>query len=460
MSEYLTDEEIAKLEQDSNEYLSDADMAKLEAMSTPKYSTGEAALAGFSKGATLGFNDEIVGGFDALKRGYDYLTGKTKDKGIIDALGTGYTTGRDAYRSYEDELQNQSPIAFGSANLASAVPSMFASAPASAVKAAAAYGGLSGFGQSEGEATTQLKDAALGAAIGGGVAKGIEKAIPAIGKLAKNVKTTQGLKALGTSKADFSKLEDADKLAELAYREGIIKPGALSKGAGKVAELKKGATSVLDAQRVASTDKVPASEVLKELKKFAGDIDFSSKLEKPLANQYKTVTSDILKKADKDGLIPIQDLIKYKTKLGELSRKSLGEVNPAKEVLDKSRKALREVEVKTLGTPEYLKSLDDYSKSQKLLSLIKKRDISNKADNLLSPMRTAIGAGIGVASNPLAGVASILMSTPQGRQQIAAVLGSGANTTDKVISALTNNPDALRKLATIIGATSSKGVDK
>lgn len=143
-------------------------------------SKSEAAVRGFSQGATLGFGDEIQAG---IRAGVDKLTGNT-DKSFTDQ----YAQYRDEERKANTAAAEKNTASYVAGNIAGAAPSAIAAIPTAGVKAAAAggagYGAVTGLGTGEGTVGEQAKNVAANAAIGGVAAPVVNAAAPVIGAAA------------------------------------------------------------------------------------------------------------------------------------------------------------------------------------------------------------------------------------------------------------------------------------
>lgn len=131
----------------------------------------QAALAGASQGATLGFGDEIYGG---LRAGIDKIRGKGN-------FGDLYSKYRDQNREFNKEAAADNPASFLGGNLAGGavttalVPGLGLAKGASLGKAAlqgAALGGVTGLGATEGNLSTPDKAVELATDVGTGVVLG------------------------------------------------------------------------------------------------------------------------------------------------------------------------------------------------------------------------------------------------------------------------------------------------
>lgn len=174
----------------------------VEAPAVPEADMGDkaiAALSGFSKGATMGLGDELVGTAKGIG---DYLLGKaayavegqTYDQGT---LSQNINRNVAKERGIQETAQKQAPGYALAGQVAGGVASG-AKVPFK-LGAGAAYGAATGFGESDSDIGLEtLKDTAVGAGLGaGGVAavKGVQKGIQGAGQAVESVKDYA--KALG-----------------------------------------------------------------------------------------------------------------------------------------------------------------------------------------------------------------------------------------------------------------------
>lgn len=468
---YYTDEELNKLEKEqpvsSNvKYFSDADLDKLE-MESKKVEKPETSIAdklgsfayNAGQAAALGFADEAQGVKQAAERTSDNLLRKLFGSDLVDKfnkyLGTqemtapegeslmesiksGYKTGRDSARESEKLFKEKAP---GYA-LAGSITGSLAPLGSSVLRAAnpITYGLLTGsaggLGRSSGESVTDLlQDTAKGAAIGGTVGVAAKYLPKLISSGAENLKTNLALKSLDVNKTGLKRLgENADEVAEYALRSGIIRPlqSADTKFA-KLMELKDVAGSQLSKLR-GKGESISIKDVMKAVNEKLKPLNLDSKynIDTSKIKQAREAIQDIGQTFGREGgkISPttnIKNIIDLKGKFGEASRKSLGEVNPSKDVLDVIRGGLRQAEISKLGSPEYLKALKDYSSNQTLQEIVKNLQ-ANAGLNALGLTSIGAGAGAGIASgNPLLGLATAGLMSPAGRRAMSAI---GAQTMD------------------------------
>lgn len=214
--------------------------AAVTAPSSPKAEPGwfepgsksEAVVRGLSQGATLGFGDEI----QALIRS---VTGPET-----------YTQLRDEQRAANDASRNANPGTYTAANLAGSAPAFLAGPGALAgtgtvARAAGGMGAVSGaaaLGGSQGSASEQLADAALGATTGavlGGAAQGISSvagraadALKGIGAKAPSLaETAASMPGAGAAKVIAANRAAASKGVQLINDNKLLR-GVVGAGVG------------------------------------------------------------------------------------------------------------------------------------------------------------------------------------------------------------------------------------
>lgn len=211
----------------------------------PKHTgMGEGLVNAGSKGASLGFNDELAGAADAFS-----------PSGIGEAIATGknpvarYKDTRDAVRGSEHDFEAQHPIASTVAEVAGGlVPAVFSGGAGlaarglkGAVAAGSALGGLSGFGGAEGDIGEQAKSAGKGAALGGllGGAAATAGRLPIVGSLAgKLADKMPGGARRQAARAAAIVVNPEEAAPILAARE------ALTPGATAVGDVSKGSSAL------------------------------------------------------------------------------------------------------------------------------------------------------------------------------------------------------------------------
>jgi len=366
---------------------------------TPKTSTGEAVAKGFADSATFGFGDEIEGAIGGASRGIKYLAGNTKgDKGFLDAVKTGYKSDRDATRAYDEQLRKDSPIASVGGGLLAAAPALGAKGAIS-IGNMVGQGALMGYGGSDEEDLVgQAKDTAIGGGISGalgGAAAGISKGVGVIGNSLKDLKTELALKSLGAQKAQMKRLggEYGDDVAQYAIDNGLINPFKSVSDKQSIAQVLQQKTGDTLQNTRANLPEFDKSSVLNSIN---SKMNFNPELGVNAArkSQLDTVTADLEKLAI-EGKINAKELLDYKTNLYDLARKSNGEENPLKDVLENARRGISESEQSLANSGEYSGALKDYSKIKNIQMLLDNR--ASQSGNSL------IGAG-GMAGSVVGGV--------------------------------------------------------
>jgi len=188
----------------------------------PEASAITAGLAGASQGLTAGYSDEAIG---ALLGARDYLSGQLGLRGEI-PFSEAYKTQRDAYRRGQKRLQEDSPKAYKTAEIAGGLAPAFlsggAAAPVTAAKVAGG-GALAGLGYSEGDlgSAQSVLDTALGAGVSLatlGAIKGGGKVLSAVKEKAKP-HLEKASKQIAESLKDFAE----ERAAKAAISGGNLK---------------------------------------------------------------------------------------------------------------------------------------------------------------------------------------------------------------------------------------------
>jgi len=435
MKDFISDEEMAKLETPTSpDFISDDEMAKFDVTppsvapqsAAPKTSMSEALGKGFSQGATFGFGDELTGVGGALSRGVNYLRGKTLgDKGILDALKTGYITERDADRAYNEQLQKENPISYTGASIASGLPAIGAKT-AVTIPMMVGQGALSGLGTAQGDLSTQAAQTALG----GGIAGGLGLAAQGIGKGAQALKTSLGLKGLGATKGAVKQIgENSDDVVQSALDSGALTPFRNQQAANQRALQESGQAIGNIRQQLPPVDLDVVQQAIAN--RASGLTNLS--LDEQAANQVARLTSDVGKLA-KDNKIDLLDLVSLKSKIGDASRTTFGDLSKNKEGLEIVRKALRDVEVDTASkmAPEYVKLLRKNSTAQTVGKLLEDKEAANTASSILGlggMIGGAAGAGYAGATGDPKGLLLAAIMSRKGREVLAK---SGAKSIDSV----------------------------
>lgn len=418
-----------------------------------KTSVIEAGLTGFAKGATFGLNDEIQGGLGALNRVARYAVGNEPTAtGYLDALKSGYTSSRDAQRYYQKQLENEHPIADFAGQISSAIPSLFAKG-AMSLGSMAAQGGLSGYGNSEKDNLSgQLQDTATGTAVGYGLGKAGELVGAGLGKvggLLDNIKNKEALKALGAQKSQMKRLggEYGDDVAQYAIDNGLINP---LKNVSNKQEIASNLQSKIGDKISEIRSKLPDADTYNVKDAITNKMDFNPDLgiNADLTKQLTTVSNDLDALA-KDGKINMKDLLDYKAQLFNLSRKSNGEINPAKDVLETARQGIGSYEQKLANSPGYSSDLKDYSKIKNIQNLLENK--AAMASNSLLGMGGMIGGGAGITASTVTGdpkyLALAALGSPAIRSRLGETAALGVNAVQKITPEFLKNQVALGKLS-------------
>lgn len=391
------------------------------------FKTG-AFLSNLGDTLSFGMSDEAEGLLGAASRGASYLAGDSQDKGLLDSLKTGYTTSRDSARQLMKDYENQaggyatagkvagvlSPLGFGAVRAAN--PILYG-------MGAGAAGGL---GHSEGETVKEDLDNTLFGGVAGGAAGALFTKLPgAIANKSQDIKNWLALKAMGTSKGNLKKIgENADDVADVAMRAGVVNPFKLTGGKiNALDEFKSATGNTIGKFRESQADaKIPLDTVKKNLDKYIDEGLLTSKLEvdAPKLRQVQSSLKDVNSLANKSGDISFNDLVKLKQKFGETSRKSFGEVNPSKDAVDKLRQGLRKTEMEAVNNPSYTAANKDYGNSKIVENLLKDLQ-SQSANNPLGILGTVGGVGTyGGTQDPSYTAAVAMLLSPTGRRALAA----------------------------------------
>jgi len=403
----------------------------------------EAAAMGFAKGANFGFQDEIEGALGGAKRGIKNLFTDTGDKGLLDAISRGYKTDRDASREYSKQLESDQPLASIGGGLASALPSLGAKGAIS-IGNMVGQGAIQGFGNSEEEDLAGMaKDTAIGGGISGalgGAAAGVSKGIGAAGTALNDFKVSQALKALGAQKSQMKRLggEYGDDVAQFAIDKGLINPLKSVDEKQALAKILQQNTGD-DISKV--RDSLPSFDKTSVLDTIKGKMDFNPDLGVNAArkSQLDTVAADLDKMAT-EGKINAKDLLDYKSALFDLARKSNGEVNPVKDVLENARQGIGTAEKAAAGSAEYSGMLNDYSKIKNIQNLLDNK-ASQSGNSLIGAGGMAGGIAGSVVGGAPGGMLGALVANPAMRSKAGEL---GALAVDKGQKAL--NLPMIKKL--------------
>lgn len=453
MPKFISDEEMAKLEsQQPKKIISDKEMERLVLTSSkPNPSRSiEGALRGFGKGATFGFLDEIEGGIGALTNAAKYLTGNKKEKDLLSAIKSGYTSERDTSRAYDKQLEQDAPIASTVGSIAATAPMMFASAPLNLVKSAGALGAATGLGNAEGDLKDQLLNTALGGAIGAGTAYGVQSGVTGLRNILDRAKTNAALRSLGATSSDVSKLQYPREVANAAFEKGLIRPGTVGGLSEKAQALQKAAGQTLGNARAASSVQIPADDIIASFNK---NIPVKLPGVKTPANaQMAKVLKDVavLGKQNPQG-IPLKTVADLASEYGSQSRNAFGNPKAHKETLDMARKALSTIEDLNLTDRAAKIAKRDYGN----LKIINKF-LNNASGKGLTDMTGAVyGTAAGMATgNPL----TAILGLPAARRQLNAILAQMAKGGAKALSKA--DSEFLAKAAMTLSAQNAKAVKK
>ena len=272
----------------------------------------DSAGRGLAQGVLFGLRDEGAG---ALKAPLGALKQFANQFGANyeDADTQIYREERDLSRELDEQAKKQNPGSYLAGELGGGVASAFVpglnlAKGASAAKvaaAAAAQGGLMGFGNSEAEGMDLAQDVALGAGMGGlggyGVAKGVEKLSPLISKGANKVgqalkSKAENLAVNATGATGVQSAKFADNAGRQLLDRGLVRAfDSAEDVAGRVAGASEVASQNiddalrgLDAKGVtASVDDIVANLEAK-LKSLEGDPSQAG-----TARKLRTIIDDI-----------------------------------------------------------------------------------------------------------------------------------------------------------------------
>jgi hypothetical protein len=304
-----------------------------------KTSTLSSLGRGAAQGATMGFADEIAGGFGALSD----IVNNPKDYKKIDEL---YKRNRDESRENFEKAKKDNPITFGAGEIGSGIATMLIPGlnAANSLKTAsilgAGMGGVYGIGSSN---KSDFPDIALdglkgvGAGIGAGAAGyGISKAMPIAGKFVgeklKDLAETRAFKALGGLKKSTDEAiakGNINKIGRAALDEKIVTPlASKQKMAGRVSQKIEHKMQAL-------------KNLIDEARANAGDIKFDTqaageRIKNQLKEQFSELPEEVLaprlNQIDvwmKGGPRDISQLQKFKTQMQSfINDKSYWKGNP------------------------------------------------------------------------------------------------------------------------------------
>lgn len=155
MSDFISDEDMAKIEAESN-FISDEDMMKMEADAPSALQSG---LRGALQGVTMGLADEASGGIEALWE---------KAKGNPTAFGELYAQSRDDSRNKNKLAEEANPGSYTTGQIGGAIgTALIPGMGGASLGRLATQGAVQGFGSSDAEDAGQLaQDTAMGAGMG------------------------------------------------------------------------------------------------------------------------------------------------------------------------------------------------------------------------------------------------------------------------------------------------------
>lgn len=414
---------------------------QVAAESTPQDNPLAALGIGAMQGASFGFGDEAQGAVGGLERGVNYLLGKTKgDKGVLDAVRTGYISDRDAARAQEQALIKSNPISSFAGQIASGLPSMAAKG-AITIPSMIAQGAASGLGNAQGDLTQQATGAVVGGGIGGalgGAAQVVGMGANKVGNLIDDFKVNQAVKALGAQKTQLKNMPGNFKkdVAEFALDNKLLSANPLKDLASKQ-EVGKNLQSKVGSELNAARDKLPQLDVGELITAIKSKSNFNPKLgvNSALTNQLNTVTKDIKTLAGKkSNKVNAKDILDLKSQLYTLARKANGEVNPTKDVLESARRGISEVEKKAANSGAYDKNLKDYAILKKIEQL--QGNKAAQAGNSTLGMGGLLGTGAALGSGNPAAIAGAIAMSPSVRSKIGETAAVGIHFSQDKINKL------------------------
>ncbi len=397
--EYLSQKPASASSFDPDSYLSGSKkgMSKAKADKIPTIDNlGRQA----AQGLTAGFSDEIIGGlYGAPKGAIDYISGNSKAPGLLDAIKEGYSSTRDAERQKIGQGFNESPISSTVSQIAGSIPSM-AALPAS-LPSYLAQGAIAGFG---GSTDRPVQDTLTGGLVSGAAGKAGQMVGSGVTSVLDKIKIQEALKALGAQKTQLKGMPQQFKTdtAQYALDNGLINPlqGTATKQAANTS-LNSATGQRLDAVR----DTLPSVPKQDAINAVNSKINFNPDLEvnAPLTAQRDMILRDIgnLGKTEgplgpTEGKINAKDLLDLKSAIFNMSRKSNGEINPAKDVLEQSRQGISSLEKKVANSGAYNKDLKDYAIGKKIENLLGNR--ASQEGNSMLGMGGLVGGGGAIAA--------------------------------------------------------------
>lgn len=224
--------------------------------------------------------------------------------------------------------------------------------------------------------------------------------------------------------------EYGDDVAQLALDKGLINPL-------KSVDEKQALAKLLQQQtgdKISSVrESLPQFDKASVLDTIKSKMDFNPDLGVNAArrSQLDTVAAD-LDKLSLEGKINAKDLLDYKSALYELARKSNGEVNPVKDVLENARQGISKAEQSAANSAEYSADLGDYSKIKNIQNLLDNK-ASQAGNSMIGAGGMAGGIAGSIAGGAPGGILGALAANPAMRAKIGEV---GALAIDKGQKAL------------------------
>lgn len=488
----LSDQELDQMllgsgaAQPSADSISDADLDSLlsspppASAGKPSISKTESAARGVAKGATLGFDDEIVGGVEALWE---------TAKGNPAKFGELYKKHRDESRANSEQARAANPASYTAGEVGGAIGSAFVpgmaiakgASLANAAGRAALIGGAAGAGYSEGETVKDVALDAAGGVVAGGVIGGgahilapyAARAASAVGKKIKGTAGRFAARALGAERGTIKKLgqEKIEAAGRQALDEGVLSPlASADKMASRNAAVGEKGGKMMGKVYDAIDDKGAstfnpldvATKVDDELGGF-----YRSPINKGEARQLDNTLESILMRGDKN--IPLkeaqvlkqelQKVANWKNNLNvtekeKMARSAYKIVSQA--IDDAAEKGSKEIGAEGLEkTLQQGKKLFGNSKSaEKLLENRVAREHGNKFFGLTDTITGVGSLGYGATTGDWATAGAIMggkkLAGKYGAQNAAILLNKAGNVltkaAPKAIEAASKNPNLLDKL--------------
>lgn len=459
MADFISDDDMKKLEGGSADFISDADMEAMQPSGT------ESTVRGAVQGLSYGLADEATGGLQAVGDLFDSGNDFTD-------LPELYKKRRDESRAAYDAAQAANPSAYMAGNIGGAVATSFipglgvlnaakGATLAGRVGLSAAQGGLAAFGQSKADNAGDLaRDTAIGGTIGAATQGIGEKVLsPAISRAGQAINASKDSlmkKAVGATGAQAAKFSDdaagemsnyikfGDTPEKIASRLSAAKEAAGENISAQLAKMDEAGVSV-------SVDDIVASleSKIQELRKVSGNEGTIGQIEKAIKNLYERGESNVPLSFAEQAKRNFQSQVNYFSPEFEKKGATL--------VADAFR---QEVEKKaTQANPEIAKSFMESKRLYGLLSPIaeaaQKRAAQQSSaalggfsDMASAAMGGVLGGGVGAA----AGVAAKNVLMPR--------VGSMAFVTaDKLGGILSKNPQAFGKWSGALSSAAARGQD-